>query len=66
MSRNGAPSEPPPAPSPGRDVAWALAIKAAALVALYVAFFGPSHRVAVTPDRIAAVLLDPAHDAAGR
>ena len=61
MSRNGATPEPSQAPSPGRDVAWALAIKAAALVALYAAFFGPSHRVTVTPDRIAAVLIDPAH-----
>jgi hypothetical protein len=40
--------------SPGRDVASALALKAALLLALYLACFGPAHRVAVTPARVAA------------
>lgn len=60
MSRNGATPQRSPAPSPGRDVAWALALKALALVVLYVAFFGPAHRIAVTPDRVAAALIDAA------
>jgi hypothetical protein len=42
--------------SPGRDVAWALTLKAALLLLLYLACFGPSHRVAMTPARVAAVL----------
>lgn len=41
----------------GRDILWALALKAVALTLLYFAFFGPSHRVAVTPDRVAARLI---------
>jgi hypothetical protein len=43
----------------GRDIAWVLAVKFAALVALYVLFFGPSHHVAVTPARVAAVIIGP-------
>ena len=41
----------------GRDIAWVLAFKFAALVALYLLFFGPSHHVVVTPDRVAAVIV---------
>ncbi len=47
-------------PSLRRDIGWALAIKAVALAILYVAFFGPSHQVAVTADRVASALIDPA------
>jgi hypothetical protein len=43
----------------GRDIAWVLAFKVAALVALYLLFFGPSHHVAVTPERVAAVIVGP-------
>jgi hypothetical protein len=50
----------------GRDIAWALAVKTAALVILYFAFFGPSHRVEVTPGRVAADLFDPAQSLEGR
>jgi hypothetical protein len=44
----------------GRDIAWVLAFKLAALAALYLLFFGPSHHVAVTPERVAAVIVGPA------
>ena len=49
--------------SPGRDVAWALALKGALLLLLYLACFGPSHRIAVTPARVAAAfaLAVPSH-----
>lgn len=44
----------------GRDIGWALLIKSVALVLLYFAFFGPSHRVEMTADRVAGALIDPA------
>jgi hypothetical protein len=47
-------------PSLRRDIGWALALKAVALAILYLAFFGPSHQVAVTADRVASALIDPA------
>jgi len=40
-----------------RGIAWALIAKAVALGLLYVLFFSPDHRPAVTPDRLAGVLL---------
>ena len=43
-----------------REIAWALAFKAVALVVIYVAFFGPSHRVRVTPGDTAALFAAPA------
>lgn len=43
--------------APWRDIVWTLAFKAAALTLLYLLFFGPSHRIAVTPDRVAALLI---------
>ncbi len=52
--------------APGCDIAWALAFKAVALVILYVAFFGPSRQVAVTPDRAAAALVHPAQSSERR
>jgi hypothetical protein len=44
-------------PSLAGEIAVVLAVKLMALAALYLAFFGPSHRVAVTAERTAAVLL---------
>ena len=43
-----------------REIAWALAFKALALVVLYFLFFGPSHRMHVTPGDIAALFAAPA------
>lgn len=43
-----------------RDIAWALALKTVALTILYLACFGPSHRIDATPDRIAGAFLQPA------
>jgi len=40
----------------GRDIMIALALKLAALAILYLTFFSPSHRLDVTPERIAAAL----------
>jgi hypothetical protein len=42
--------------SPRRDVAWALALKAALLLMLYVVCVAPQHRDPVTPAQIAAAL----------
>jgi hypothetical protein len=39
-----------------RDIAIALALKLMALIALYVAFFGPAHRIKVTPTQMAETL----------
>ncbi|MFO1103468.1 MAG: phosphoglycerate mutase [Methylocystis sp.] len=39
-----------------RDIAIALAFKLMALIALYVAFFGPAHRIKVTPAQMAETL----------
>ena len=39
-----------------REIAWVLTFKIVALAALYFAFFGPPHRVHVTPAQVAAVL----------
>ncbi len=44
-------------PSLGREIAWLLAFKAIALILLYFAFFGPSHRIRVTPSQVAAALV---------
>jgi len=41
----------------GHDIALALFVKMAALILLYVVCFAPSHRVAVTPDHVASLLL---------
>lgn len=43
-----------------REITWALTLKTVALVVLYLAFFGPSHRIAATPDRIASAFLQSA------
>ncbi len=40
----------------GREIAIALAFKLIALIALYVAFFGPAHRIRVTPTQMAETL----------
>ncbi|MBM3551270.1 MAG: phosphoglycerate mutase [Alphaproteobacteria bacterium] len=40
----------------GREIAIALAFKLIALIALYVAFFGPAHRIRVTPAQMAETL----------
>jgi hypothetical protein len=40
----------------GREIAIALAFKLMALVALYVLFFGPAHRIKVTPAEMAETL----------
>lgn len=37
-----------------REIATALAFKAIALILLYVAFFGPSHRIDASADRVAS------------
>jgi hypothetical protein len=39
-----------------REIAFALAFKLIALIALYVAFFGPAHRIRVTPTQMAETL----------
>lgn len=39
-----------------REIAVALAFKLIALIALYVAFFGPPHRIRVTPTQMAEAL----------
>jgi len=39
-----------------REIVIALAFKALALVALYVMFFGPAHRIKVTPAQMADAL----------
>jgi len=59
----------PPRPAQhrlGRELGWALAFKAVALLVLYAAFFGASHRVVATPDRIAAMILGAAASREGR
>jgi hypothetical protein len=43
-----------------RDIAWALALKTVALTILYLACFGPLHRIDASPDRIASAFLQPA------
>ena len=43
-----------------RDIGAALAIKAVALAALYFLFFDRSHRLVVTPAKMAAFLTDKA------
>ncbi len=40
----------------GREIAIALAFKLIALIALYVAFFGPAHRIRLTPAQMAETL----------
>jgi hypothetical protein len=45
-------------PPLAREISIALAVKALMLILLYVAFFGPSHRVAVTPPGMAAALFE--------
>lgn len=40
----------------GREIAIALALKLVALIALYVLFFGPAHRIKVTPGQMAETL----------
>ncbi|MBM3562707.1 MAG: phosphoglycerate mutase [Alphaproteobacteria bacterium] len=40
----------------GREIAIALAFKVMALIALYVAFFGPAHRIKVTPAQMVETL----------
>jgi hypothetical protein len=40
-----------------REIVWALAFKAIALVALYVLFFHPSHRVDVTANQVASAIV---------
>ncbi|TLG75675.1 cytochrome oxidase putative small subunit CydP [Methylocystis sp. B8] len=40
----------------GREIAIALAFKLMALVALYLMFFGPAHRIKVTPAEMAETL----------
>ncbi|MBG0794871.1 phosphoglycerate mutase [Methylocystis sp. H62] len=40
----------------GREIAIALGFKLLALVALYIAFFGPAHRIRVTPAQMAETL----------
>ena len=39
-----------------REIAWVLMFKMVALATLYFAFFGPLHRVQLTPAQVAAVL----------
>ena len=39
-----------------REIAIALVFKLMALTALYVAFFGPAHRIKVTPAQMAEAL----------
>jgi hypothetical protein len=39
-----------------REITIALAFKLIALIALYVAFFGPAHRIGVTPAQMAETL----------
>ena len=39
-----------------REIAVALAFKLVALIALYVLFFGPAHRIKVTPAEMAEAL----------
>ena len=45
--------------SPTVEISAALAFKAVALALLYIAFFGPPHRITVTAERAAHALLDP-------
>lgn len=40
----------------GREIAIALAFKLMALVALYLMFFSPAHRIKVTPAQMAETL----------
>jgi hypothetical protein len=40
-----------------REIAWLLAFKAIALVLLYFTFFGPSHRIRVTPNQVASAIV---------
>ena len=40
----------------GREIAVALGFKLLALIALYVMFFGPGHRIKVTPAQMAEAL----------
>jgi hypothetical protein len=42
-----------------REIAWALLFKMLALAVLYVAFFGPSHRVQVTAAQVSALFGQP-------
>ncbi|MGO9004921.1 MAG: cytochrome oxidase putative small subunit CydP [Beijerinckiaceae bacterium] len=41
----------------GREIVWLLAFKAVALAVLYFVFFGPSHRIHVTANQVAAALV---------
>jgi hypothetical protein len=41
-----------------REIAAALAFKAIALAVLYLAFFGPSHRIDASADRVASAIFD--------
>jgi hypothetical protein len=54
------------APRVGRsltlEITAVLLFKAAALTALYLAFFGPSHRIELTADRAAQILMAPHAD----
>jgi hypothetical protein len=40
----------------GREIAIALGFKLLALIALYVVFFGPAHRIRVTPAQMVEAL----------
>ncbi|PWB89970.1 phosphoglycerate mutase [Methylocystis sp. MitZ-2018] len=40
----------------GREIAIALGFKLLALIVLYIAFFGPAHRIKVTPAQMAEAL----------
>jgi len=40
----------------GREIAIALTFKLIALIALYVVFFGPAHRIKVTPAEMTEAL----------
>jgi hypothetical protein len=42
-----------------REIAWALLFKMLALAVLYVAFFGPGHRVQVTAAQVSALFGQP-------
>lgn len=46
-----------------RQIAWALLLKLAALIALWALFFSPTHRVHITPDVVHQQLVPTAPNA---
>jgi hypothetical protein len=53
------PASPAHAPVLWREISWVMLFKLAALTLLWYLFFGPTHRVIVTPERVQQRLFAP-------